>query len=287
MKRWFVMLLSVLLAFSLSGCMVSESMLDDVFDLLEDMTEGSTKHNAIAKEEVGSKPFEKSEEAKTETGIQTWKDGTVTYTGQKVNGKIHGYGKQEFASGEVYEGDFENGIREGNGTYTWPGKGKYVGDFHNDKMDGQGTYTWADGSKYTGGWKADKRHGTGVYTSVSGTRTNQQWNNGELITNENSNKEESSRAAVDNNSSNNRNDDDFFDREESSKRTIRCSKCGGDGKMSCSRCSGDGGKYVYDSVPNYSGSTGGSKTVRTWENCSKCHGSGEQTCTRCGGDGEQ
>ena len=67
-------------------------------------------------------------------------------------------------------------------------------------------------------------------------------------------------------------------------RTKRCTKCGGDGKVSCSRCSGSGGKYVYVSTPNYSGR---SKTSgRKWENCSKCRGGGTQSCSKCGGDGK-
>ena len=70
----------------------------------------------------------------------------------------------------------------------------------------------------------------------------------------------------------------------SKTRTKRCTKCGGDGKVSCSRCSGSGGKYVYISTPNYSGKS--TTSSRKWENCSKCRGGGTQSCGTCGGDGK-
>lgn len=71
---------------------------------------------------------------------------------------------------------------------------------------------------------------------------------------------------------------------KSTKRTKSCSKCGGDGKVTCSRCNGNKGKYVYSSVPNYSGKS--KTTAMTWENCSKCRGSGTQECSVCDGDGK-
>lgn len=67
-------------------------------------------------------------------------------------------------------------------------------------------------------------------------------------------------------------------------RTKRCTKCGGDGKVSCSRCNGSGGKYVYVSSPNYSGRS--KTTSRKWESCSKCRGGQTQSCSTCGGDGK-
>lgn len=69
----------------------------------------------------------------------------------------------------------------------------------------------------------------------------------------------------------------------STKKEISCPSCS-NGKKDCTACGGSGGKYVYDSVPNYSGK--GSKTVRTWQDCNKCRGSGKQDCYRCGGTGK-
>ncbi len=63
---------------------------------------------------------------------------------------------------------------------------------------------------------------------------------------------------------------------------IACPKCHGDGEVECSQCDGDGGKWVYDSVPNYSGHS--DTTAKTWESCFKCGGDGEVTCPKCHGD---
>ena len=62
---------------------------------------------------------------------------------------------------------------------------------------------------------------------------------------------------------------------------IPCPKCHGDGDVECSQCNGDKGKWVYDSVPDYSGHS--DTTARTWEPCFKCHGTGKVTCPKCDG----
>ena len=67
----------------------------------------------------------------------------------------------------------------------------------------------------------------------------------------------------------------------------RCISCSGSGRKNCTSCSGKGGKYVSDSVPNYSGSTSGSNWYTRWERCWKCSGTGIQNCTMCGGDGRR
>lgn len=72
------------------------------------------------------------------------------------------------------------------------------------------------------------------------------------------------------------------DDDERTEMRIPCTKCHGSGKVDCSRCGGDKGKWVYDSVPDYSGK--GNTTVKSWESCSKCYGSGEVTCPVCDGE---
>ena len=67
------------------------------------------------------------------------------------------------------------------------------------------------------------------------------------------------------------------------KMKQKCYKCNGDGDVECSQCDGAGGKWIYDSVPNYSGE--GYTTTRTWQRCSKCSGTGEMTCPICHGEG--
>lgn len=72
------------------------------------------------------------------------------------------------------------------------------------------------------------------------------------------------------------------DDRERTKMRVPCTKCHGSGEVDCSRCGGDKGRWVYDSVPDYSGH--GNTTVRTWESCSKCYGTGQVTCPVCDGD---
>ncbi len=42
------------------------------------------------------------------------------YTGEEMNGKMHGQGKFTSPGGEVYEGTFKDGIEDGHGVHSWP-----------------------------------------------------------------------------------------------------------------------------------------------------------------------
>mmetsp|Transcript_1732 Transcript_1732/g.4435 ORF Transcript_1732/g.4435 Transcript_1732/m.4435 type:complete len:237 (-) Transcript_1732:145-855(-) len=113
-----------------------------------------------------------------------------TYTGQMVNGKRqghglwqsrggqydgqwqhdiqHGFGKQRWSDGRLYEGYFEDGKFSGRGKMVWTtprGEMTYEGDYKDDVKHGKGKFTWADGRVYDGEWDKGKRHGRGHYTN--------------------------------------------------------------------------------------------------------------------------
>ncbi len=84
---------------------------------------------------------------------------------------------------------------------------------------------------------------------------------------------------------NSSNSDSYSSSESRNEIRDSCIRCSGRGTVTCSACDGRGGREEYSHVPNYSGSTRGSSTARTWHNCSKCGGSGSMYCPDCGGRG--
>ena len=50
----------------------------------------------------------------------------------------HGYGRQEYLDGSVYEGDWRKGICHGLGSLTFPNGLNYKGSFHEGKINGKG-----------------------------------------------------------------------------------------------------------------------------------------------------
>ena len=46
------------------------------------------------------------------------KDGIISYTGDWVDGKKHGYAEVTYADGSKYKGYFKDDEKEGEGTYT-------------------------------------------------------------------------------------------------------------------------------------------------------------------------
>ena len=117
------------------------------------------------------------EEITAETQVIEYSNGT-RYTGEIGRDYLkNGYGMLEFASGNIYEGEFKSDAITGNGTIHFLAGGKtmddphdyYEGDFVDGKKQGSGTYTWADGSTYTGGFENDMRHGQGEYVDSDGS----------------------------------------------------------------------------------------------------------------------
>uniref|UniRef100_A0A674NA68 Alsin Rho guanine nucleotide exchange factor ALS2 n=1 Tax=Takifugu rubripes TaxID=31033 RepID=A0A674NA68_TAKRU len=97
-----------------------------------------------------------------------------SYHGHWREGKIHGFGKYKYASGEVYEGCFSEGQRHGYGMLSSGKLGKksssvFIGHWVHDKKTGYGVFDdITRGEKYMGLWVDEKRHGSGVVVTQYG-----------------------------------------------------------------------------------------------------------------------
>jgi hypothetical protein len=110
----------------------------------------------------------------------------LRYEGEFQCGRAHGFGKWEFANGDIYEGNWENdeihgegtqtnkkgvvlqgtwnnGFLQGNGHEKWPNGDYYEGEFSLSKKHGKGAFNFKDGSSYTGEFKANSINGYGTY----------------------------------------------------------------------------------------------------------------------------
>ncbi|KAM7380722.1 hypothetical protein PAMP_003997 [Pampus punctatissimus] len=91
-----------------------------------------------------------------------------SYQGHWKEGKIHGFGKYKYASGEVYEGCFCDGQRHGygmlsSGKLARTSSSVFIGQWVHDRKTGYGVYDdITRGEKYMGLWLDDQRHGSAV-----------------------------------------------------------------------------------------------------------------------------
>ena len=120
-------------------------------------------------------------------GKQTWRtlrDGEweeQIYTGMKLDGKAHGRGVALWAYGNSYEGDWKDGKRHGRGIYTDENGNKYEGEFRNGWEDGRGVLVLANGDRYDGDWKDGKRHGRGIFVFADGIECEGDWREQKLL----------------------------------------------------------------------------------------------------------
>ncbi|GMF46510.1 unnamed protein product [Phytophthora fragariaefolia] len=92
----------------------------------------------------------------------------------------HGKGRLEFKTGFTYTGDFVQGRMHGTGRIEWHISGVvYEGDFTLNEITGRGAYWWPNGSSYVGDIKGGKRHGHGVFVTGDRGVVLQQTKNGE------------------------------------------------------------------------------------------------------------
>lgn len=93
----------------------------------------------------------------TGNGLMKWSDGTF-YEGVFVQGKITGSRqiKLKFDSGDEYTGDYVNGKMHGKGIYKFSNGDRYVGDFSLGKMTGHGTKYNITGTIFAGTWENGK-----------------------------------------------------------------------------------------------------------------------------------
>ena len=80
----------------------------------------------------------------------------------------NGYGKIQYANGDVYEGEFYDDKREGFGMYTWKGGGKFSGESLANVFNGFGLLEFVDGTKYVGDFKDGEFDGEGEKTYTNG-----------------------------------------------------------------------------------------------------------------------
>ena len=131
----------------------------------------------------------------------------IVYDGDWCYGKIHGWGRMEYANGSVYEGQFVGGQRHGDGTMFYESGNRYdglwfensksttgkmfwkdsmqsyEGNWLNDQPDGLGEYIWLQNNsknavltnRYHGNFKNGKRNGVGVYFYSNGSKYIGNW----------------------------------------------------------------------------------------------------------------
>ncbi|CEL93395.1 unnamed protein product [Vitrella brassicaformis CCMP3155] len=81
-----------------------------------------------------------------------------------------GYGKFEFNTGDVYEGEYEGKYKHGIGTYLYHNGDVYVGEFYRNARQGWGVYITAGNERYEGQWAADRKSGYGLISLKHGIR---------------------------------------------------------------------------------------------------------------------
>lgn len=73
-----------------------------------------------------------------------------------------------YASGDVYEGEWVNGKFQGKGTYIWKYGQKYQGEYFEGLRHGDGDFYDLQGKHYTGYWKKGVRDGYGKVIEKNG-----------------------------------------------------------------------------------------------------------------------
>lgn len=75
------------------------------------------------------------EKQRCQTGIMIFERGTGIYIGEWQDGRYHGLGTYQEASGIRYEGGWSKGLMHGHGKFSWPREIGYIfiGEFREDK----------------------------------------------------------------------------------------------------------------------------------------------------------
>ncbi|XP_063974137.1 alsin isoform X2 [Diachasmimorpha longicaudata] len=90
---------------------------------------------------------------------QLFKD--AKYVGRWSNGKVHGFGKMEWADGRLYTGQFYKGVMHGHGKMEIPTQGIYEGMWRDNVQNGFGVFKYINGDVYEGMFKDGLPHGHG------------------------------------------------------------------------------------------------------------------------------
>jgi hypothetical protein len=105
-------------------------------------------------------------------GSSSSKNGTQ-YSGEWLDGKLHGYGSFTYKNGDKYRGEFKGSERNGAGIYYFLKDDKFKGDrfegkYLNDRKSGVGKYIRSNGSYFIGDWSADKINGITFHYKENG-----------------------------------------------------------------------------------------------------------------------
>ena len=113
-------------------------------------------------------------------GILVMEIGGKAY-GTWVHGKQQGYGRVEFDTGTVYEGDIADDMYNGKGKIV-SADSTYEGDWVDDQPHGFGTMTDYWGDVYVGEFDQGQYNGQGKLTCADGAIKEGYWEDGELVT---------------------------------------------------------------------------------------------------------
>ena len=78
-----------------------------------------------------------------------------SYTGEWLDGLMHGTGRLTLSNGSVYEGQLQGSLYHGHGTFRSCHGYTYEGEWRDGQMHGQGRYTYYDGRIVVGEWSLD------------------------------------------------------------------------------------------------------------------------------------
>jgi len=113
-------------------------------------------------------------------GLYMWADRT-TYSGDWLQGDMHGIGTFTFPDGTFYTGEFYYGSFQGQGKKEWTDGAKAIGQWENDDQNGLGKYVYEDGTVYEGMFKDGLFCGEGTMTYEDGLQISGIWENDEII----------------------------------------------------------------------------------------------------------
>eukprot|EP00397_Hematodinium_sp_SG-2012_P009076 GEMP01009150.1.p2 GENE.GEMP01009150.1~~GEMP01009150.1.p2 ORF type:complete len:459 (+),score=93.90 GEMP01009150.1:1683-3059(+) len=111
-------------------------------------------------------------------GTGHWAYPHGEYSGEFVDGHMHGDGRIEFTSGDTYVGDFEFSAFSGIGHFRFSHGAVLSGSFKNNQLHGIGKIS-NNGIVYVGEIQNDLQHGKGVFSDGK-VRLAGLWQNGKL-----------------------------------------------------------------------------------------------------------
>jgi hypothetical protein len=127
----------------------------------------------------------------------------LSYEGDILKGKRHGYGTSKSLDGGTHIGNWLNDMPDGFGSCTYSGLSRYTGGWKENEWNGEGQFddpegnsykgsyvmgkrqgfgimkwSWGDRFAYTGQWMSDRCHGTGEMKFADGGFYIGQWQRG-------------------------------------------------------------------------------------------------------------